>query len=212
MEDWEHVIYDLKHEEFVPIDEKSIQFPMGKGEFGYLRPVAAGQYSDQDVSMMWTTRTEHGHWAYSTFHVTKPGTQKWLDEIIIPAPDGILFMIEHESDRRVGHIGLQNIAPPVAEIGYVMRGSADAPKGIMSDAMRALMGWASRELGITTFTARVWSDNIRSLNLFVRNSFVFTDCTEKWLMTIDQSHRQWVGTRVKPNSPRRFELTLGRKL
>jgi RimJ/RimL family protein N-acetyltransferase len=95
-----------------------------------------------------------------------PTTRRWLGRAMVLA--------DESGDKRVvGSIGFHG--PPDAkgrvEIGY----SVDPPhrrQGFAREAIRAMLDWAHREHGITTFIASISPDNEPSLRLASRFGFV----------------------------------------
>lgn len=157
-----------------------------------LRPIRNGEQSNADIEMFTTTRNNESHWASSKFTATNEKTINWIKNIILPNPSTILFIIENDNKDIIGHIGLQNVTNTTAEIGYVMRSDKTAPKGIMSIATNKLITWAARN-GISHFTARVWADNIKSMNLFIRTGFTISNYKDMWKHHTDKNNNyEWL--------------------
>lgn len=186
---------------------------------GLLRPLARGHYSNYDVELLAEWRKREEDWFPALFPVTHEGTRRWLEEKIIPDPDGILFMVEDVTRRPVGHVGLSNCAPsdhwPMScEIGYLLRGDPNAPRGIMTMAYQSLMDWAEESLGIEVFTARVFSHNVKSLNLHYATGFRAVEAVPMYRNLLPEEQRvEWYHVPSYSGAPaERWELLLERKV
>src|SRR5205823_1503819 len=74
---------------------------------------------------------------------------------------------------RVGHVGLFrfDFGGPSVEVDNVVRGVEGVAPGLMYAAVQALLGWTFGELGMTSASLRVMSDNARAIRLYERCGF-----------------------------------------
>jgi len=127
-----------------------------------LRPVptAAAHLDEEDIRCLTDWRNRHVQSFLTEFTATTARTAVWLSEIVGPDDTRILFMVNDLHGRTLGYMGLGFIDWPRArgEADAVVRGS-DAPRGLMSTALRTLLAWAENQLGLHAFGVRVRSDN-----------------------------------------------------
>jgi RimJ/RimL family protein N-acetyltransferase len=94
------------------------------------------------------------------FTATAERTARWLTEIVGPTPSQILFMVDDADGRTFGYMGLACIdwERGTFEVDAIVRG-AEAPRGLMSEALRTLIVWAQGQLQLGEARVRVLSDN-----------------------------------------------------
>lgn len=127
-----------------------------------LRPVATGvdRLSGEDVAALTEWRNRHISSFLTEFVATPERTASWLTRMVGPDDTRILFMVESPPGHLVGYMGLAFIDWALAkgEADAVVRGK-ETPRGLMTQCLRHLMGWARDQLGLTTLSVRVRSDN-----------------------------------------------------
>lgn len=113
-----------------------------------------------DVSCLTEWRNLHVNAFLTEFTATNSRTMDWLSETVHHDSSRILFMIENESRDRLGYMGLAFIdwSNCYGEADAIVRGKS-TEKGLMSTALKSLIGWAKNQLGITSIGLRVLSDN-----------------------------------------------------
>ena len=111
----------------------------------------------------------------TVFQPTMEKTRDYLDRLAVPDPRRVLFLIQDAEGRRVGNIGLCNIAPGKAEIDNVVRGETVETPAFMSHVQEALIGWAAATLGVARVYLNVLSDNPRAVASYERAGYVETD-------------------------------------
>ena len=140
----------------------SARVPFDGPPAGLLRAVATrrGTASPADVRALTDWRNRFVGSFLTEFEATEDRTERWLAETVGPDDTRILFMVEDDGGRTVGYIGLAFIdwATGAGEADAVVRG-ADAPRGLMTQALAALWCWGREELGLARLGVRVRSDN-----------------------------------------------------
>lgn len=111
----------------------------------------------------------------TVFAPTPDKTRGYLQKLALPDPGRVLFLIEDADGRRVGNIGLCNIAPGEAEVDNVVRGEAVAAPQFMRHVQNALIGWAGERLGVTSVYLNVISTNARAVNSYLRSGYRETE-------------------------------------
>lgn len=119
-------------------------------------------------------RKKHEFWFPAQFPVSMKRTKVWLEKKVIEEPDRLLFMIDVHGTYR-GHVGLYrfDVEHKSCEIDNIVRGRS-GQKGMMADAIRLMMQWGRKTLGITSYTLQTTSDNSRALSLYSKLGFVET--------------------------------------
>ena len=109
----------------------------------------------------------------SQFVATQESTRKWLEEILLPSPSKILFLIVAKDGSYSGHIGL-NLTDDVngiIEVDNVLKSPACAEKGVMSVALNKMISWCNLVLPVDKVQLRVMSDNEKAIEFFKANHF-----------------------------------------
>lgn len=136
--------------------------PVGVPASGWLRPVVTrpGAIAPADVRALTDWRNRFRHAWLTEFVATEPRTERWLAETVGPDDSRILFMIDDLNGLAVGHMALSLIdwRRGTAEADAVVRG-ADAPRGFVTRALRAMWEWGKSALGLSSLGVRVRSDN-----------------------------------------------------
>ena len=138
----------------------------------------------------WRKNNQH---AYPTiFNVTLEGTRRWTQARVIDDAERLLFGIFDWQDRMMGHIGLATFDWDAGdvEIDNVMRGDS-IHKGLMTVATDRLVEFAYRQFGMQSVSLKVFGDNHRALQLYLRCGFravesipmgcEFTDTEIRWV-------------------------------
>lgn len=86
----------------------------------------------------------------------------------------LFLLIEKESGKIIGRCGLHNWNKENkrAEIGYVMEDNDFKRKGLMSEAVSAIIAYGFNQLHLNRIEALVGVGNIPSLKLMVKNNFI----------------------------------------
>lgn len=128
----------------------------------FLRPVATRRehLDTADIACLTNWRNRHVNAFLTEFVATDERTSRWLSDVVHTDDSRILFMIEDVRGERVGYMGIAYID---WECSYVeadaIVSSGATPKGMMSAAIRTMLWWATRQLGLKVVAVRVLSDN-----------------------------------------------------
>lgn len=126
----------------------------------HLRAVNTANPDSTDVARLTAWRNRHVRSFLTEFTATEARTRRWLVESVAKDDSRVLFMIEDGNGSIIGYIGLAFIdwSSKKGEVDAVVRGE-QMQRGVMSHAMKALINWGRRELGIKLFEVRVLADN-----------------------------------------------------
>jgi RimJ/RimL family protein N-acetyltransferase len=136
--------------------------PLGKPVEALLRPIATekNKINSEDVRLLSEWRNTFVKSFLTEFHAHDERTTSWLTNAVANDPGKLMFMIDTLNGVSVGHVGLGfiNWETGYVEADAIVRGR-DARKGLMKDALRLLLSWASESLGLDKAWVRVRSDN-----------------------------------------------------
>ena len=140
----------------------------------FLRPVAThpALLNVNDVRLLSEWRNRYVSSFLTEFDATPARTSRWLSEIVGPADDKILFMLDMPNGSTIGHIGIGFIdwMNGYCEADAIVRGG-DAPRGLMAESLLQMLSWAINSLGVNSIGVRVRSDN-PALRFYQKIGFV----------------------------------------
>jgi RimJ/RimL family protein N-acetyltransferase len=118
-------------------------------------------------------REENPEGFANRFEGTIEKTENWINNVLLPRKDRILFMVLTLDGTPVGHLGYSSFDFEVqsAEIDNVVRGQKQARKGIMSMAMKTVLAWGKSRLLLNDIFLRVLSDNPHAVTFYERLGF-----------------------------------------
>jgi len=144
-----------------------------EGHDGYLMPVGDLHRDDHRLIADLARWREENYFVFPTqFPVTIEGTTRWLHKSIIENPDRLLFLVLDRCGHAMGHVGFTEYLNDQGEMEAenIVRGVKVGAPGLMSRAMRAMLGWA-RGLGGRRFHLRVFSDNQHAVDFYRQLGF-----------------------------------------
>ena len=100
------------------------------------------------------------------FEARNDRTRAWLQRVVIPSPDRILFLICIPSGEPIGNIGIRNLGVNAGEIDNIIRGEKSGEPRIIYFGAIALLSWMFGYLNFEKATLHVFSNNIPALNLY----------------------------------------------
>lgn len=136
--------------------------PVGRPVEALLRPIATAAHrinlNDARLLSEWRNRFVKSFLTEFVSHEER--TARWLASAVAADPGKILFMVDTLDGQSVGHVGLGFIdwERGYVEADAIVRGG-DARKGLMKEALQALLHWAHHSLGLDQAWVRVRSDN-----------------------------------------------------
>jgi hypothetical protein len=138
---------------------------VGNRQIGTLACVDRGMVDDNHIiSEMTKWRNKFTASFLTSFLATETRTRTWLEKIVLPAPDRILFIILLCDNDPVGQIGLCNITVPSAELDNVIRGEHRGEKHLTYWAAITLINWAFENATFREITLGVLSSNLSAVN------------------------------------------------
>lgn len=145
---------------------------------GYLLPICRYDIDNTElIKRLKKWRNNHNYAYYNSPTATDESTVIWLKKLIYETPNKILFKIYDEKNLFIGHLGL-NInfdKKETLELDNILRGLAEARKGIITDSIYSLINWAKSIYFIDQFFLRVISTNSNAINFYNKLGLVTTN-------------------------------------
>jgi RimJ/RimL family protein N-acetyltransferase len=134
----------------------------------YLYKLCRPQY----VNLICQWREENPIGFANRFQGAPEKTEYWIDNILLPREDRILFMVHSLDNTPIGHLGFSSFdyEAKSCEIDNVVRGKREF-KGLMSLATKTLIDWGKRFLGLQDIYLRVLDDNPHAVTFYERLGF-----------------------------------------
>lgn len=152
-----------------------------------LLPVGPWILSDSAVLEMLTEwRAAGSQGFFSHFPPSVAGMTEFLRQRYVDTETAVLFIVEDRSGVMLGHLGLKGIRAREAEVDNVLSGRVRPGRGPMEPALRTVMAWARRSLGVERLTLEVRSDNQRALSLYARCGFTVVHSSHLRQTQVDQ--------------------------
>ena len=108
------------------------------------------------------------------FTPTEARTRDWLLNVVLPADDRLLFLIETEPDCFVGNFGLAAISPDSAELDNLIRGRRGGGPDFIHLAECAMLWSLFADESRTTASLQVFSTNSTTIRLHAGVGFETT--------------------------------------
>lgn len=160
-----------------PADElKCIPIQSENGLVGYLCPITYqfALTNPEYPYLIYTWRSENQIGFTARFENSEEKAKNWIDNILLPRKDRILFMIYNLNWARIGHLGFStfNFEEQSCEIDNVVRGlHIGNTKGMMSLAMKAILAWGVNTLQVKHIYLRVLHGNHHAIDFYKRLGF-----------------------------------------
>jgi RimJ/RimL family protein N-acetyltransferase len=143
------------------------------GKIGYLTCVSelnATDFKLIELLAQWRMGADTFH---NKFHVTTERTERWLRKLLLDIPDRILFLVLNRYGRPIGHMGFANALNNNRQMEFdnVIRGVSNCDFGLMSEATKSLLRWASSTFQPEVFYIRTLDDNYHAINFYKKLGF-----------------------------------------
>ncbi len=175
---------------------------------GTLRAITAQDVeNDGLVAALSAWREKHSWWFPAQFKVTREGTKSWLRKGVIENKDRILFLLQDESGKMIGHMGFYrfDFANRSCEADNIVRGEEGHP-GIMTAAMRTLLAWGMQNLKLGAFSLQTYEDNEKAIALYERCGFSRAERIPMVSAKVGE-RTEWVKAK-EGQKPERFNLRM----
>lgn len=137
-----------------------------------LTPVGPWILSQSDiVDSMTNWRAQFASNYFARFPPSTESMRAFLAKNKVESTDAILFIIEEENSRVLGHLGLKNVTPHAGEVDSVIKNPESRLPRVMECALDRLITWSQGELGVEELSLEVISHNERARSLYERLGF-----------------------------------------
>lgn len=135
-------------------------------EIGYLKPITKSLTSDKEVvEKLAKWRRMFKRYFLTQFTPTPERTKNWLDSVVMPSDNRILFLICTDSNEIIGNFGICDIGESQAELDNLIRGEKGGHSQLIYFAELALLKWIFEDLVIPTASLHVFSNNYKTIAL-----------------------------------------------
>jgi perosamine synthetase len=149
---------------------RSIELPSG----GALLPVCKLHADDERLISDLARWRASAQFAFPTrFPVSIEGTRRWLRTGLLDVTDRVLFLVCDRHGHAVGHLGFADAAAADGsmEIDNVVRGERGLARGLMGEALDALIDWAEELFAPERILLHVFDDNGHAIGFYRRHGF-----------------------------------------
>jgi hypothetical protein len=149
----------------------SVLNPDGKF-IGRLACVDRGGCADPElISSLTAWRQKFMRFFLTQFEATGVRTQSWLETVVLPAPDRLLFVIVSESGEAIGNFGLCDLTETSGELDNLIRGRKGGDPKLIYYSELALLSWLFGRYGHEEARLHVFSNNYPTLRLHASVGF-----------------------------------------
>jgi hypothetical protein len=98
------------------------------------------------------------------FNATEHRTKEWLDNVILPASDRLLFELLDDQNNSIGHAGVINFNIKSAELDNFIRGEKGGDPLLFYYAELAIIKWLFNQISVSEVLLHVFSNNWIPIN------------------------------------------------
>ena len=139
--------------------ELAVSMPSGR-RMGALRLIDKARSIDPLLTSNLTKwRNATKQFFLTQFNATEERTQQWLDNIVLPSGDRLLFELLDDTGGTIGHAGVCNLNEHSCELDNFIRGESGGDPGLFVAAECTLLHWLFCDLGLETVSLYVFSNN-----------------------------------------------------
>ncbi|MCX7921954.1 MAG: GNAT family N-acetyltransferase [Clostridia bacterium] len=143
-----------------PLEKNIIIFNENNNYIGRLKPLDAGLSKNNEVIYKLTEwRSRFMRHFLTQFTTTEEGTRNWLERVLLPNDDIILFLVYNEGDNLIGQIGFNQINENSAAINNLIQGEIHEESQLYYYAEKALLKWGLNTLKLKNVYGFVLVDN-----------------------------------------------------
>ena len=139
----------------------------GQGiKIGSLKPIDNWLANDQGVIDKLTRwRKTFKKFFLTQFTPTPERTKNWLNSVVLPSDNRVLFLVYTDKSEIVGNFGICDLSQNRVELDNLIRGEIGGHPRLIYFAELTMLRWLFRELGIPIVTLHVFSDNYNTILL-----------------------------------------------
>ena len=151
------------------------------------------EHDDLPHFVRWINDPETRRFMVLRYPLSMTEEEKWWQGFLQRENDHI-FAIEAEDGTYIGNVGLHDIEPENrrAELGIIIGHKAHWGQGYGTDAVRALLRWASEYLNLNRISLRVYDYNERAIGCYQKCGFRHEGTMRQARYTDGQYHDEWI--------------------
>jgi hypothetical protein len=135
-------------------------------KIGSLNPIDNRLASDQGVIDKLTKWRKIFKKSFLTQFIPTPEkTKSWLESVVLPSDDRVLFLIYTDKGKIVGNFGVCDLCENRADLDNLIRGEIGGHPQLIYFAELAMLRWLFRELDIPIVSLHVFSNNYKTISL-----------------------------------------------
>lgn len=143
---------------------------------GSLLPVTKLDLEDKNSIQLLTKWRNLHNYAYPLRTiVTENSTKNWLLNLVLENKKRTMFWVLDLNGNKIGHVGLVINIDNNIELDNILRGKDKTPKGIMSNAIKALETLLETEFLFSKAYLKVLQSNTHALNFYKKLHYVRID-------------------------------------
>jgi len=151
---------------------RSITFELPDKKHYQLVPLTSRHASDVDVlNDLMTWRRHNKSLFLDSIEPTIDSTRVWLEKWVLLNEDRVLFLVQDEHGKRLGHLGLWTRDGWRLELDNVIKNPTSTQTYLFTSAVKALGIWANEFLGSPQLYLRVMSTNEHAVGFYERLGF-----------------------------------------
>ena len=116
-------------------------------------------------------RQRYMHYFLTQFEATVSRTKEWLENIVIPSPDRMFFIIYLTTGEAIGNFGICKMTAFSGELDNIIRGKKLDTSELIYYCALSLLSWMFGHLGYLTSSLHVFSNNQPAIRLYLSIGF-----------------------------------------
>ena len=108
------------------------------------------------------------------FEASSERTAAWLERVVLPSGDRMLFLMCAADGTPVGNLGICNLRERSGEVDNVLRGERTGDPRLAYYCQLAMLDWMFGTLGFDEASLHVFSNNERAVRLYEEVGFAVT--------------------------------------
>ncbi|WP_417911584.1 GNAT family N-acetyltransferase [Candidatus Electronema sp. TJ] len=126
------------------------------------------------IAALTTWRQRYMKYFMTQFQATHDRTRKWIEDIVIPSHNRILFLICLLDGEAIGNFGACNLSKKSGELDNLIRGKKGGDPQLIYFTEIALLNWMFDYLDYDIVKLRVFSNNYLTIRLHYSVGFSIT--------------------------------------